>query len=150
MPDSTKTSDADFNAALGVSLKSLAAFEKFSAEISALLERKGFDEPVRTQVLGHLTRKKLLDDRRCAELAARRLFEKGSGREKILRTLEARGCVPEVIEEVLAAIEPAPGHALETLRKKFPNGVHKEKAARFLYSRGFSQEEIEVAIETLT
>jgi SOS response regulatory protein OraA/RecX len=147
LPDWTKINDADFNAALGVALKSLAAFEKFPGEITRLLEKKGYDEPLRTRVLEHLARKKLVDGRRCAELAVRRLIEKGAGREKILRTLEARGASLEVAEEALANLEPSPERIQDVLRKKFPSGASKEKAARFLYSRGFSDEEIEAAIE---
>jgi len=138
---------SDFNAALGAALKSLAAFEKFSAEVETFLEQKGYAESIRAHVLDHLIRKRLLDDARCAELAVRRLNEKGAGPEKIRTTLERRGASAETVETAMAGINSSPDQLQQILTKKFRTPVTREKAARFLYSRGFSQEEIEAALD---
>lgn len=135
-----------FNAALGLALRSVAAHERFTAEIDRILESKGFESPVIGQVLAHLHRKNLLNDRRCAQLAVDRLIrDQPMSRARISEKLVARGCPEDVAGEILPE-----GDDLETARaaleKKFPNGAPAEKAARFLYSRGFSEDNIKTLL----
>jgi SOS response regulatory protein OraA/RecX len=136
-----------FSAALAVALKALAASEKFRAEIGGLLERKGFDEPTRLAVIEHLGKKKLFDDLRCAELAVRRLTEKGAGPEKIRLNLEARGADAATIEGAMAGLESGVEQARKALIKRFREPVSREKAARFLALRGFSEEAVENVLD---
>jgi SOS response regulatory protein OraA/RecX len=139
---------AAFQEALGVALKPLAASEKFSAEIESLLERKGYDADVRSQVLEHLRTKRLVDDTRCAELAIKRMRRKGMGDLKIRFQLERRGAPVEVVNSVLQ-LASAPS-VEEVLRKRFPGKIPSlEQAGRFLYSRGFQPDEIESALGAL-
>jgi SOS response regulatory protein OraA/RecX len=137
----------DFNRALAVALKSLAASEKFRAEVGALLERKGFDEPTQLAVLEHLNSKKLFDDTRCADLAVKRFAEKGVGLDKIRHSLESRGADAQTVEAAVASLAPSVDRARQALAKRFKEVVSRDKAARFLYSRGFSEQDIEGALE---
>lgn len=140
----------DFNIALGYALKALATSEKFSQEVVQLLRKNGVEESTIDQVLVHLQGKNLLNDRRCAELAINRLTQgKPIGRSKIKEKLLARGAPEELITELLPD-QDSQETIQQALSKKFPHGTTPPKAARYLYSRGFQEEEIESVLQNLT
>jgi len=140
-------SSAEFNSALRIALDFLAKRDRFSAEIAEALKIQNFSAEVAEQVLGHLRGKGLLDDRRTAAAFVRRYSGKrAAGREKIKHLLIERGASPDLIEELLDSSNEA-DIVLNLLATKFPNGASLEKAGRFLYSRGFSEDEINSALE---
>ena len=135
-----------FDSALGFAHRALAKHERFSFEISELLRKKDIDEETIVKVVDHLQSKNILNDRRCATMAIQRLTSgKPIGREKIKQKLLARGASEELIEELLPREE---ADLQQLLRKKFPNGAAVDKAARFLYSRGFEEDAIRSAVES--
>lgn len=98
----------------------------------------------------HLARKGLVNDERCSE-SLRRRYEgrKAAGPGKLAALLRERGASEEFIDGFFAAsrdadlLEPM----LEALRTKFaPNG-DRAKAARFLLSRGFDEDNLESALD---
>lgn len=139
----------EFAAALELAVAALSKKDLFTAEIQALLERQGVSTDVTVQVLEHLNRKGILNDRRAAEAILTRYGGKrAAGVEKLRMLLAERGAPAELVEEVLCTREM--GERLEVqrlLELKYPNGASLAQAGRFLASRGFSEDAIETALE---
>lgn len=101
-------------------------------------------------VLDHLTRKGLVDDARCAEALARAYSgRRAAGPAKLAALLRERGAPEDFIESCLAirsnddSLEPM----LDALRSKFRPDGDRLKAARFLLSRGFAEDNLESALD---
>ncbi len=140
--------DSGFEQALQIALKELAKGERFTSEIREALASKGAAD-LSNEVVGHLVRRNLLNDKRAAEAVLNRQSGKRAlGVEKLRETLVRRGAPPELIEEVLEGENSnAKERVLALLSKKFPQGASRAHAGRFLFSRGFSEESIESALD---
>jgi len=139
---------AEFNEALQLALKELAKGDRFAEEVRGVLERREFAMDVANEVLEHLTRKGLLNEKRATEAVLRRYSGKRAvGPEKIKQMLARRGAPMETAEVLLTERSGAQVDEIVGLLKiKFPAGATADRAGRFLYSRGFSEEAIASAL----
>jgi SOS response regulatory protein OraA/RecX len=82
-------------------------------------------------------------------LVARWTGKRAAGAEKIRAELQKRGAPDELIEESLGAVTSEASHVsmLDALRAKFKPGDDRARAARFLLSRGFAEDEIESPLD---
>lgn len=104
------------------------------------------------QVLADLDRWRFLDDEGLARDYARERA-KGSrwGKVKILAHLERAGAPAEVLERLEAEFDDREeeARARAALERKFPHGVDRARAYRFLWARGFDEEVVRAVIEDL-
>ena len=123
--------------------------------LSRLVERFDLDRDELEQVLDDLERDGLLSDRRFAESFVRYRAGRGQGRVRIRHDLRARGVCDELVSSALQTQE-VDWYALasEVLVRRFGHAVPEDyperaKRMRFLQQRGFSGDEIQVALEAL-
>ncbi len=134
----------EFKCALERALKKLQTSERFESEVRACLA--SFDPEIVDQVVAHLSQRRLLSDQRAAEQAVvNRSGRKAVGRERLLQELEKRGAPAGVIGAVLPSDDRV--RLRELLQSKFPPTVERAKAGRFLYSRGFTEDDIEAELD---
>lgn len=145
LPESPRVRDA-----LSHAMKRLAQRDRLSSEIQRELVAKGFDEVEIAQVLEFLARRRYLDDEKTIQsLIERRTGRRAAGKEKLRVELQKLGAPEEKIEESLASIsdEDELNSMDQALRsRRWPAGS-RPKAARFLLSRGFSEELLEPALD---
>lgn len=124
-------------------MKELGQRELFTLELQERLRAKIADEDIIAQVVEHLSKKKLLDDRRAAEAVIRRYSgRRAVGRERLEQILRGRGAPEEVMDVI-----PREENVEVLVREKFPQGAAASKIARFLASRGFSEDAIEAFLD---
>jgi len=138
-------------AALKWALAALERRDLFSAEIEGQLRAKGFAEGAIVGAMSALRSVEFLNDERVQErLAEFKTRSKVVGREKARAALEARGIESSTAETLVDAFlseEEERKRALAILEKRFKEKEKLDRAARYLASRGFSEETIEFAIE---
>lgn len=136
--------------ALGYAMKRLAQRDRLSSELSGELGAKGYGEAEVAEVLEFLTSRRLLDDEKTIQsLIERRTGRRAAGKEKIRAELQKLGVPEEKIEQNLSAV--GDDDELERMRqalnsRSWPDGA-RPRAARFLMSRGFSEELLETALD---
>ncbi len=137
------------HAALDLALRKLRTADRFESEMRGFLADAGHDEGVADEVVAHLKGRKILDDERTIKsLIERRSGRRSVGDEKLRAELLARGAPEEMVGEALAASEEGETERMqEALKGKFGPGDSRAKGARFLSSRGFSEEAIESALD---
>lgn len=131
---------------LALALEFLRVRERFEAEIRAHLASKGVDVGV-DETLAHLRQRKLVDDRRLIQ----NLIERNSGKrtvgiEKLRAELTRRGAPEAEVDSQIANLGEQNECIDALLDKKLRPGDNRAKAGRFLFSRGFSEEAIEDAL----
>jgi SOS response regulatory protein OraA/RecX len=141
----------EYRSALGHALKRLATSDRFEAEIRGELERAGHEGATIESVISSLRDRKILDDERTIiSLAERRSGRRSVGMEKIRAELLRRGAPEELVEDwAQAQSEGEADRMRQALAGKFPNGGSRDRAARFLLSRGFPEDGIEDALDEL-
>lgn len=134
----------EFDDALQIALKKLKASDRFESEVRAALS--GHADAVIDRVVHHLRDRGILDDRRTAEQVMRKYGGARSlGRAALAERLQH--APREVAEEVLPASEDERLRLWELLVRRYRPTDPPMKAARFLASRGFSEDDIESAVE---
>ena len=131
--------DAVETAPLDLAIRALRFRDRTAAELEARLEQRGVGEAEREQALETLERIGYVDDERFARSRAERLAERGSGDALIRHDLERRGVAAEIVEAVLAGIEPEGVRAARIAARRGPGG----KTARYLAARGFGEDALE-------
>jgi regulatory protein len=126
--------------------------------IDKLMARE-FRYPAVLAVIGECEKRGYLNDRQMAEDYAVELAARGHGDFKIKLKMRAKGLPAALIEEELAGLgetSPASERALQSLERKMPAlnrepdpRKRREKAYRFLASRGFDGEAIRNAIDRM-
>ncbi len=122
-------------------------------ELARKLLYKGFCEQKFNPVLDQFTQKNLQSDQRFAEVFCRFRAGKGYGPFKIESELRLRGVSDEIIAQTLDSVERDwYKTAKEIIERRF--GVEKavdiknmSKQWRFLQNRGFTPDQIKMAIE---
>jgi regulatory protein len=109
------------------------------------LERRGIREPEREEAVATLRRHGALDDERFAHARAAALAERGLGDAAIGFRLRRDGVEPESLEPALAALEPERDRAVRLVARRDAT----PRTARWLAARGFAQESIESAIDSI-
>lgn len=136
--------------ALEAALKILRSSEKFEKEVRQALEGKGFESKDIEAVIEHLVRRKILNDTRTTtNLIERRSGRRAVGTEKLRAELLNRGAPEEIVDECLANLDGDRQRQamLDALSSKFKPTDDRLKGARFLFGRGFPEDEIEGAVE---
>ncbi|MBX3118472.1 MAG: RecX family transcriptional regulator [Fimbriimonadaceae bacterium] len=139
----------DAEKALLKALRMLKAADKLSAEVEKRLLGAGFSAETTALTLQTLREGNLIDDLRTVEQAIKRMSERrGLGKERVRAELVARGAEEALVDSCLAAVteENDAERALALLRSK-PEKDTPAKAARFLISRGFSEDIVREAVE---
>ncbi|GEM_PF-3300191 len=135
--------DSTYNKALTQALKLLARKDFTFHQIKEKLSKK-FPQNTVARVLEYLSTKNLLNDYRFALNYSQTKMEKGWGRRKIRYHLKLKGISEEVINTVENEIEFDYSFIEKELSRKYnlSNKKEKERATRFLSSRGFTIGEI--------
>jgi regulatory protein len=112
------------------------------------LARRCTDEGLIEDLLNTLSGEGLQSDERFAESFVHHSLNKGQGPNKIIQELRQRGVEPVLIEQCLESESIDWMTLAEEVRvKKYGESVPRDyqtkaKQSRFLYSRGFSSEQI--------
>jgi len=128
--------------ALDVAGRALRYRDRSSDELDGRLRARGVSAGERARALETLASAGLVDDERFATSRARALADRGSGDELIRCDLEKRGLAAEAIASALASIEPE----RERVERIVGRRGATPKTARYLGSRGFSEESLEGVI----
>ena len=134
-----------FPQALNDAIEYLERSDRFESEVRDRLETKGGTEHV-DEVIERLKQRGFIDDERALSSAievAERTGKKGP--ERLRPELLRRGANPEMLDAALAAMDPTKAINL-LVEEKVEKGDPPAKIARFLSSRGFSEEQVEAAI----
>ena len=139
-----------FQLALKRSLERLRRSDAFEAEIRRNLERNGFPSDIVEKVAEYLRGHRLINDTKTRDsLVETRTGKRAAGIEKLRSDLKRRGAPEELVEERLARIS-ATTHSegmRSVLSARCKPTEPRAKGARLLLSRGFSEEEIETALD---
>jgi len=127
-------------------LRALRARDHTVASLERRLTERGAAPSVRRQTLDAVQRAGLVDDHRFARERSGLLATRGAGNELIADDLERQGVADEDIRAALAALEPESARAarIAEVRGKTP------KTARYLASKGFSEETLETLVADLS
>jgi len=136
------------NTAIGL----LARREHAKAEIRRKLRDRGYDKELTQEVVDGLTRQRLLSDDRFAESFIRARAERGQGPVRLRVELRQLQIPAEMIGRYLGAAGLDWCELASEVRlRKFGNGVpatmgERAKQVRFLQYRGFTADQIRVAL----
>jgi len=134
----------EFNAALGIALKSLSGTDKFTAEIRQSLENKGVDSQTSEEVIAHLLMRNILNDLRCAKAVIEAsIGKKTVGKRRLYDKLLLRGAPDEIVEELLNQASDETDRMTELIASRPSSGATYERSARLLLSRGFEPDDVE-------
>ena len=128
--------------AIETALRALRFRDRSAAELAARLEQHGFGGTEQEQALATLERIGYVDDARYARARAEQLAERGSGDALIRDDLERRGLAADVVELAVGALEPERERAWRIAKRR----GRTVKTARYLASRGFGEEALEVLV----
>jgi regulatory protein len=131
---------ADADDVLELALRALARRDFGARELDERLAARGVAAASREHVLATLERTGLLDDRRFAESRAAALAARGAGDALIRHDLGARGVVAELVDDVVAGLEPELVRARAIVERRGAG----PRTARYLHGRGFAGEVVEV------
>ena len=128
--------------AVETALRALRFRDRSAAELAARLEQHGFDGAEQEEALATLARIGYVDDARFARARAEQLAERGSGDALIRDDLERRGLAADVVELALGVLEPERERAARIAEHRGCT----VKTARYLASRGFGEDALEVVV----
>lgn len=128
--------------AVETALRALRHRDRSLAEIDARLQERGVEQAERHETLETLARIGYLDDERLARSRAEQLAARGSGDALIRHDLEGRGIDPELVVAALDALEPERERAQRIAAAR----GRSVKTARYLASRGFGPDALEVVV----
>lgn len=137
-----------YREALAIALRKLKTNDRFESEIRLFLG--DFPADSIESVILFLKERRIIDDTRTTlSLVGRYSGRRSVGLEKLRAELLKRGASEETIEMALeGSLDGESDKMLEALSAKFSPGDNaRAKAARFLYSRGFPEDEIESVLD---
>lgn len=149
-----KTPDQAYAALLRLCARS----EKSSGDALRLMQRWGVTPAARESVLRRLIAERFIDDRRYAEAFVRdKIRLSGWGIRKIRATLRQKGIAADIVEETLAALDPAgmEERLANRLEKKMrttrfkDNYELKTKLIRYGLSLGYDYDSVLAAADRL-
>jgi len=136
--------------AIGIAMKSLVRRARLSGEIATKLRAKNFSEGEIEAALGCLARNGILDDdKTIAQFFESRSGPRSIGTAKLRAELLRKGASEEQVEGSLALQNHGDElkATLEALAGRSWNPKDRNRAGRFLASRGFDEELIETALD---
>ena len=139
--------DPQYREALELALKKIGSKDRFESEVQAFLS--DFPNDTSERVIAFLKDRRIINDTRTIQTLLERYSGKRSiGIEKLRAELLERGAPEETVEAVLVQFaEGESQRMLDALSAKFKPSDSRAKAGRFLFSRGFSEDEIESALD---
>lgn len=131
--------------ALSLATKLISGRDKTTAQVREALERKGFAREEIDSAIQRCRELKYLDDARVAKRVAIEALEDGWVGEALLGKLSAKGLDERTARDAIDLAREELGFvdrsaAMDLLKKRKLEGA---KAARFLASRGFSEDLVE-------
>jgi SOS response regulatory protein OraA/RecX len=126
---------------MGRAARALGRRELSTTELDERLARSRVPPATRRETLSRLSEVAAVDDERFARHRAELLAERGSGDALIRHDLERRGIARELVVGALAALEPEEKRADRMVATRGAT----LKTARYLATKGFSEESIENA-----
>ena len=140
--------DDSYREALDLALRRLKVKDRFESEVRSFLADFPTDSIER--VIRFLKERRIIDDTKTTlSLIERYSGKRAIGLEKLRAELLERGAPEETISSLLSDhSEGERERMLTALTAKFsPGDDARAKAARFLFSRGFTEDEIEPALD---
>ncbi|HEV2111711.1 MAG TPA: regulatory protein RecX [Gammaproteobacteria bacterium] len=134
-------------------LSLLARREHSAGELRRKLLERGYDSTAVEAVLSSLEQQKLLSDGRFVEEFVAARVRRGSGPMKIREELRGKGVDAALVDQAVAAHQESwAAGAAAARRKRFGAALPKDmqeraRQARFLQQRGFTMEDIRVALK---
>jgi regulatory protein len=136
-------------------LKTLARREYSYWELQQKLLTKSENKQAIISVLDKLKSEKLLDDYRFAEAYIRMRSNRGYGHVRIQNELHQRGITDQISDEIINTMRNEWLSIIISVRKKrFGSNIPKDfneraKQMRFLEYRGFTHDQIKIAMHTV-
>jgi regulatory protein len=127
--------------ALRVAGRALRARDLSELRLAERLQRAAVDPAAARESLAALARAGVLDDARFARSRAEGLAGRGYGDAAIRHDLERQGVSSELVEAALGELEPELDRARRLLERRGPGA----KTARYLASKGFGADSVELA-----
>jgi len=137
----------DFLRALESALRFLKARDRFENELRQKMAALQFEGSVIEEVIAHLSKRRLIDDRRTIQGYIRRASAKPAGRRKLEEQLTLLGAPEELVREELAGLtdDSQADLAGALLNKK--NLRDRAAAGRLLTSKGFELDLVESVLD---
>lgn len=126
---------------IDVAARALRHRDRSRRQIEERLERAGIEEETRADALETLERVGYVDDSRYAAARASSLAERGYGDTAVRHHLEADGVAPDVVEAVVAGLEPERDRAARIVARLGPS----PRTAAHLQRKGFGEDALEGA-----
>jgi regulatory protein len=151
-PDTEAAEDADERTVRTAALALLAGREFAREELRDRLLRRGYPEPLVTSAIEQLVSERLVSDERFTEELIRQRSMRGQGPLRIRLELRERNVADGVVDEALASAGIDWGERAHAVRRRRfgakPPADFRERAkqARFLQYRGFSADQVRVAL----
>jgi SOS response regulatory protein OraA/RecX len=130
--------------ALAAATRALRTRQLSARRLDERLQRAGFVERERAEVLDILSRAGFLDDENFALARAELLAERGGSDALIRHDLRAQGVDEESCAHALAVLEPESSRAARVAASRGGGAA----AARYLARRGFGEDAIESAVQS--
>jgi len=137
-----------YRQAMQVALHKLKSKDRFELEIRTFLAE--FPAHIVDRVITFLKERRIIDDRKTTlSLVERYSGKRSVGLEKLRAELLERGAPEDTIDAIAGEVlGDERQRMLDALSAKFsPSDGLRAKAARFLFSRGFPEEEIESVLD---
>jgi regulatory protein len=138
------------NSALTVAVRLLARRDHGERELSDKLAQRAYSRDEINEALARLRERGYVDDTAYCNKLAESLWQSGKwGLPGVANQLRRRGLPEAMIRETMAAFEREQEfkHALSLLEKRAFTPDERDKAGRFLASRGFSFAVIEQSLD---
>lgn len=136
--------DSEYERALGIALRSLRASDKLESDIRVRLAQKEIEATTIEEVVAFLHQKRFLNDAAYVE----KLAAKGMSRAQIQAHLESKGADESLLDSLTPVQEVE--SAVKLLRAKIgKSNPDPAKAVRYLASRGFTEDQIRTAVQTV-
>lgn len=122
----------------------------YEAEVREKLLYKGYEQDVCDVVVTFLRERRILNDERTLQSALERTSgRRAMGKEKLEAVARVRGAPESAIEQILGAYSEEDERVamLDLLRLKYARSGKRAQAARFLLSRGFSEDLLESVLD---
>lgn len=129
--------------ALDVAARALRYRDLSTVAVQQRLERAGVPSTVRDETLNVLDRAGVVDDGRFATTRAQGLADRGYGDEAIRHDLDRQGVAPELVASALTALPTEIERARDIVDRRGPG----PRTARYLASKGFGEDAVEVAVD---
>lgn len=138
---------SSYEKALELALRKIRSRDRFEAEVRGFIAV--YEPDTVDRVIRFLKDRRIIDDTKTIQnLVERQSGKRLVGIENLRAELLKRGAPEDTVRAILReSLDDESQRMLEALSAKFKPTDSRAKAARFLYSRGFPEEEIEGVLD---